>query len=340
MNRSMVTNWLVASGAVLAFSACAAPSAAPSAAPPAAAATTAPISAEDMRTRIYFLASDGLRGRDTPSPGLEAAAAYLVSEATRLGLEPAGENDTFYQRWPFRGAEPPNVVAVLRGADPALRDEYVILSAHFDHVGVGRPMNGDSIYNGADDNASGTSALLEVARAMAALPNRPRRSVAFLWVSGEEKGLLGSRWYSENPTLPLERTVANINVDMIASDRHRDSVVVIGKDYSTLGELVDRVNARLPELGLVAADDIWPEQRFFFRSDHFNFARKEVPAIFFFTGVHECYHRPCDTVDFIDPDKAARVANLILHTTLKIANADRRPQWDPAGLEEVRSLTR
>jgi Zn-dependent M28 family amino/carboxypeptidase len=232
------------------------------------------------------------------------------------------------------------VVAILPGRDPALRDEYVLLSAHMDHVGVGRPMNGDSIYNGADDNASGTSGLLEIARVLSSLPERPRRSVVFLWVSGEEKGLLGSRWFADNPTFPIERVVANINADMIGSDRHRDSVVVIGKDYSTLGEVVNRVNARHPELRLTASDDIWPEQQFFYRSDHVNFLRKEIPALFFFTGVHECYHQPCDTPDFVDAGKAARVATLILHTVTDIANAERRPEWDPAGLEEVRRLTR
>jgi Zn-dependent M28 family amino/carboxypeptidase len=228
---------------------------------------------------------------------------------------------------------------MLRGSDPALRDEYVILSAHMDHVGVGTPVNGDSIYNGADDDASGTAALLEIAEAMASLPEPPRRSVVFLHVSGEEKGLLGSRWYSDNPTLPLERIVANINIDMIARNAP-DTVVVIGKDYSTMGQTVNAVGARHPELGLVVSDDIWPEERFFFRSDHFNFARKEIPALFFFTGVHEDYHRPSDTVERIDAGKAARVTRLVFYTLHDLANADARPRWDPAGLEEVRALTR
>src|SRR5690606_25103748 len=199
--------------------------------------------------------------------------------------------------------EAPNVVAVLPGSDPALRDEYVILSAHMDHVGVGPHVNGDSIYNGADDDASGTSGLLEVAEAMVSLPQAPRRSVVFLHVSGEEHGLLGSRWYSDHPTVPLERVVANINVDMIGRNSP-DSVVVIGKEYSSLGEVVNGVGADHPELGLVVSDDIWPEERFFFRSDHFNFARKEIPALFFFTGVHEDYHQPSDEVEKLDVDKA------------------------------------
>jgi hypothetical protein len=312
-------------------------------------ATTAAITAEDMYTRVAFLASDELRGRDTPSPGLEAAAAYLVREYERLGLEPGGEDGTFYQRWPMsafarnpdalRGVTAPNVAAVIRGSDPALRDEYVVLTAHLDHVGVGRPINGDSVYNGADDNASGTAALLEIAEAMAASATRPARSVMFLHVSGEELGLLGSRWFSDNPTVPIGQIVANLNADMIGRNAP-DSIVVIGKDYSTLGRTVNEVAARHPELGLTVSDDIWPQERFFFRSDQFNFARKEIPVLFFFSGVHEDYHRPSDTVDRLDVDKAARVARIIHYTTLAIANDPNRPQWDPRGLAEVRSMTR
>ncbi|HVH11729.1 MAG TPA: M20/M25/M40 family metallo-hydrolase [Longimicrobium sp.] len=233
----------------------------------------------------------------------------------------------------------PNVVAILPGSDPALRDEYVVLSAHMDHIGVGRAVNGDSINNGADDDASGTSGLLEVAQAMAQLGVRPRRSVVFLHVSGEEKGLLGSQWYSDHPTLPLSQIVANVNVDMIARNA-ADSVVVIGKNYSTLGAVTNRLNDEHRELNLTLADDIWPEQRFFFRSDHFNFARKEVPSIFFFSGVHEDYHRPSDEVEKIDADKAARISRMVFYLVYEIANDPQRPQWDPAGLAEVRQMTR
>lgn len=234
---------------------------------------------------------------------------------------------------------PPNVVAVLPGSDPELRDTYVVFSAHFDHVGVGRPdASGDSIYNGADDNASGTSALLEVAEAFASLPEAPARSLVFLAVSGEEKGLLGSRYYSDNPTVPLESIVANINVDMIGRNAP-DSIVVIGQEYSSLGPLVNEVAAERPELGLTVAPDIWPQERFFFRSDHFNFARKEIPALFFFAGVHEDYHRPSDHVEKIDTDKAARVARLIFYTGYEIATRADAPRWTEEGLQEVRALT-
>jgi len=233
---------------------------------------------------------------------------------------------------------PSNVVALLEGSDPELKNEYIVLSAHYDHVGIGRPVDGDSIYNGADDNGSGTVGLLEVARALSSLPTRPRRSILFVHVSGEEKGLLGSSWFVDHSPIPVDQMVANLNADMIGGDAHRDTLVVIGKDYSDMGALVDGLNARMPELRLTTSDDLWPEQRFFFRSDQFHFMRKEIPSLFFFTGVHECYHRPCDDVDFVDHDKAARIARLLTHVALELANRDERPVWAEAGLAEVRAL--
>ena len=237
-------------------------------------------------------------------------------------------------------ANPPNVVAILPGRDPELQDTYVVFSAHMDHVGIGTAdATGDSIYNGADDDASGTSALVEVAQAFASLSEPPRRSLVFLAVSGEEKGLLGSRWFTDHPTIPIESIVANINVDMIARNAP-DSIVVIGQEYSSLGPLVRSVAAEHPGLGLAVVPDPWPEERFFFRSDHFNFARHEIPALFFFAGVHDDYHRPSDEVERIDGDKAARVARLVFHTAYAIAEAAEPPRWTDEGLTEIRALTR
>ena len=231
----------------------------------------------------------------------------------------------------------PNMVGVIRGSDPGLSGTYVVLSAHMDHVGVGRPdETGDSIYNGADDDASGTAVLMEVAEALAALPVPPKRSVLVLAVSGEEKGLLGSRWFSEHPTVPLDSVVANINLDMVSRNAP-DTIVVIGREYSSLGATVHEVAGR-PELGLTLAADPWPEQRFFFRSDHFNFARHEIPALFFFAGTHEDYHRPSDEVDRIDADKASRVGRLVFLLALAVADDPEPPRWDEDGLEEVRRL--
>ena len=358
VSRSTMRPQLVASLVAFVFSGCSAATTQPGLDvldPVALEIAEDTITPADMISRITFLSSDSLAGRDTPSPGLETAAAYLVAEYQSLGFEPAGDRGTFYQRYPFRvrradfrsgpvPAEeeqsfPPNVVATIRGSDPALRDEYVILSAHFDHVGIRTAINGDSIYNGADDNGTGTAALLEIAEAMAALPEAPRRSVMFLHVSGEEHGLLGSRYYSDNPTVALDAIVANINVDMIGRNSP-DTIVAIGKGYSSLGETVDRVAASYGNLGLSVVDDMWPAERFFFRSDHYNFARREIPAVFFFAGTHEDYHRPTDTVNKIDGGKAARVARLIFLTALDVANAAARPNWTPTGLMEVRGLTR
>ena len=229
--------------------------------PGSAAAAAATITADEMREHVAYLASDALRGRDTPSPGLDSAAAYVAREFARLGLQGGAGEGGFIQRFPLRRNGPavaPNVVAIFAGSDPTLRGEYVVLSAHMDHVGVGRPVRGDSIYNGADDDASGTSALLEVAEAFAALETRPARSILFLGVSGEEKGLLGSAWFSDHPTVPIGSIVANVNIDMIGRNTP-DDVVVIGKNYSSLGPLVERMAAENRQIvGLTPADDRWP----------------------------------------------------------------------------------
>ena len=228
----------------------------------------------------------------------------------------------------------PNVVAIARGEDPDLRDEYVLVTAHMDHLGIGRPVAGDSIYNGADDNASGTAAVLEVAEAIAALQPPPRRSIIFALLSGEERGLLGSSWFVENPPVPLDRIIANLNIDMIGRN-WEDTISVIGKPYSTLGATVDSVAAAHPDLGLVTVGDLWPNEGFFFRSDHFNFAREGIPAVFFFNGVHPDYHQPSDEVDKIKFEKASRVASLIYRTTLALANADGAPRWDPRARDRI-----
>jgi hypothetical protein len=226
-----------------------------------------------------------------------------------------------------------NVVAWLEGSDPELRSEYVIFTAHMDHVGIGRPLNGDSIYNGADDDASGTAGIIELAQAFAT-GDRPRRSLVFMTVSGEEKGLLGSEWYSEHPLFPLEKTVANINLDMIGRN-WVDTIVAIGKEESSLGPTVERIAAGNPELGLSVIDDLWPEERFYFRSDHYNFARKGVPILFFFNGVHADYHRPSDEADKLEYEKAARIVQLVYLLGLEVANADERPAWNPEAYKRV-----
>ncbi|HJR54286.1 MAG TPA: M28 family peptidase [Gemmatimonadota bacterium] len=270
--------------------------------------------------------------------GLDLAA--LVAGSGEPQVVPGVETHFSADAVVVEEATAPNVVAVLRGSDPELADTYVVFSAHMDHVGIGTAnAAGDSIYNGADDDASGTAALVEMAGAFSTLEEAPRRSLVFLNVSGEEKGLLGSRWFTEHPTVPVDGIVANVNMDMIARNAP-DSIVVIGQQYSSLGPLVQEVAAEHPELGLTVSEDLWPEERFFFRSDHFNFARLEIPALFFFAGVHEDYHQPSDELAKLDLDKAARVARLAFWTAYAIADSPTAPTWTEQGIEEVRALTR
>jgi Zn-dependent M28 family amino/carboxypeptidase len=221
----------------------------------------------------------------------------------------------------------PNVVAILEGSDPVLRGEYVAFSGHMDHVGVRPGQGADSIFNGADDDASGTTLVMEVAEAMASMETAPRRSMLFVVVSGEERGLWGSRYFADNPTVPIQNIVANLNADMVGRN-WPDTIVAIGMGHSDLGSTMERVNAARPDLGMTAIDDRWPEENFYGRSDHINFARKGVPILFFFNGTHEDYHRPSDELDRIDTDKAARIGRLVYYLGVEIGNADPRPQWN------------
>jgi hypothetical protein len=237
-----------------------------------------------------------------------------------------------------------NVVAIWEGSDPVLKDEYVAIGAHYDHVGIGLPVNGDAIYNGADDDGSGTTALLDMAESLARAPTRPKRSVLFVWHCGEEKGLWGSRYFTEYPTIPLNHVVAQLNIDMIGrskkegdtNPRNRDltgpnGVYVIGSTMMSteLGALLDTVNKSFLNLGLDKRyDDPGDPNRFFYRSDHFNYARKGIPIIFFFDGEHEDYHRPGDSPDKIDYEKMERITRTVYMMMWEVAGLPARPKVD------------
>lgn len=250
-----------------------------------------------------------------------------------------------------------NVVAVFEGSDPVLKDEYVALGAHYDHIGIAAiPVNGDSINNGADDDGSGTTALLAMAEALAHAKTRPKRSVLFVWHAGEEKGLWGSRYFTEYPTIPLDRIVTQINIDMIGrskkegdtNQRNRNlsgpnQIYVIGsKMMSTeLGELSEAVNKSYLNLEYdYRYDDPADPNRFFFRSDHYNYARKGIPIIFFFDGVHEDYHRPGDSADKIDYAKMEKITRTIYMTLWEVANRPLRPKVDKQLPAELQQRTR
>jgi hypothetical protein len=228
----------------------------------------------------------------------------------------------------------PNVVGILEGSDPALKNEYIVYSGHMDHVGVGQAASGDSIFNGADDDASGTIAVVEAAEAFAQLNPRPKRSMIFLTVSGEERGMWGSAYFASNPPVAMGQIIANMNMDMVGRN-WPDTIVVIGKEHSDLGETLNRVNVDHPELNMTAIDDLWPEQNFYSRSDHIQFARRGVPILFFFNGTHEDYHGVGDHPEKIDAEKESRIVKLLFYLGLEVANAAERPKWYQESYEKI-----
>jgi hypothetical protein len=264
-----------------------------------------------------------------------ARQAVGAASVRRLGitasvLSPGAEVDHL---------DAPNVAAMMRGGDPGLRDEVVVITAHMDHVGVTgrgrcRPVGVDSICNGADDNASGTASVLELAEAFAAASPRPRRSILFVAVSGEERGLWGSDYFAAHPPVPIRQMVAAFNLDMVGRN-WTDTISAIGREHSDLGTTLARVEAAHPELGMRAVGDLWPNERFYFRSDHYHFARRGVPILFFFNGTHADYHRPSDHPEAIDAEKQARLTRLIYYLALEVANAPQRPAWVPASYEAI-----
>jgi peptidase M28-like protein len=227
----------------------------------------------------------------------------------------------------------PNTVGILEGSDPVLKNEYLVYSAHMDHIGI-TPGKADSINNGADDDASGTIGVVELAEAFSRAGARPKRSIIFLTVSGEEKGLWGSNFFTAHPPVPIEQIVADINIDMIGRN-WADTIVAIGKEHSDLGATLNRVNTAHPELRMTAIDDRWPQEQFYFRSDHYNFARRGVPILFFFNGVHEDYHQVTDSPDKINSGKEARILRLLFYLGQEIGNSPKRPQWNPESYKEI-----
>ena len=267
--------------------------------------------------------------------GGQAPEPFALSPEKKLSITVKNKSDAISTQ---------NVVAVFEGSDPLLKNEYVALGAHYDHVGIGAPANGDAIYNGADDDGSGTTALLAIAEALGKAGTRPKRSVLLVWHAGEEKGLWGSRYFTDYPTIPLDKIVTQINIDMIGRSKKEgdtnprnkelsgpNEIYVIGsKMMSTeLGELTEAVNKQYLNITYdYRYDDPNDPNRFFFRSDHYNYARKGIPIVFFFDGEHEDYHRPGDEVQKIDFQKMEKVGRTVYMMLWEIANRPTRPKVD------------
>src|SRR5256885_585770 len=377
-----------------------------------AARGAASIVATDVQRRIGIIADDSMLGRATPSPQLDAVAAYVAGEFQRFGLKPGGGSGSYFPHYPPEGprfdpesatlpipgrppggwhpgggglpggghppqggvsidslrawgdrplaARPladvtlqldvrgrvlqhtsaPNTIGILEGSDAVLKKEYVLFTAHMDHIGTPSagegctPRGADSICNGADDDGSGTVAVIELAEAFASASERPKRSLVFMTVSGEERGLWGSAHFADHPTVPLAGVIADLNIDMVGRNA-KDTVALIGREHSNLGVTLDSVAAAHRELNIKPVGDLWPQEGLFFRSDHYNFAKKGVPILFFTTGLHPDYHQVTDSPDKIDAEKEARFARLVFHLGLAVANTPQRPRWNPDSYKQI-----
>lgn len=303
------------------------------------------ITSAELSKHLYIVADDNMEGRNTGELGQKRAGEYLINEYKKNGISfPPGATD-FYQKVPSefmkRGFAPKlndseNIWTFIEGSEKP--QEIIVISAHYDHVGM---KNGE-VFNGADDDGSGTVALLEIAQAFKKAKDDgfgPKRSILFLHVTGEEHGLHGSRFYSENPLFPIENTVVDINIDMIGRrdtlhPKTNNYVYVIGSDRlsSELHTINEEVNAKHTQLELdYKYNDRKDPERIYFRSDHYNFAKKGIPAIFFFNGIHADYHQSSDTPDKIEYDALAKRTQLAFVLAWELANRPERIKVDRDG---------
>jgi hypothetical protein len=303
------------------------------------------ITAKDLGKHLFIYASDEFEGRNTGEPGQKKAVEYLKNFYVSQGIASPLGGDDYFQEVPAtwlnknsrRGnlKDSENVVAFIKGTEKP--DEIIVISAHLDHEGVKR----GKIYNGADDDGSGTVAVLEIAQAFkeaAKAGKGPKRSILFLHVTGEEKGLLGSKYYTENPIFSLENTVTDLNIDMIGrvDPRHKGNpnyVYLIGSDKlsTELHNLSEAINKKYTNIQLdYKYNDENDPNRFYYRSDHYNFAKHNVPIIFYFNGTHADYHKPTDTPDKINYEMLQNRTRLVFHTAWEVANRDARIIADKA----------
>ena len=309
------------------------------------------ININDLYDHIEILSSDSLEGRETGKPGQKMAAHYIANHFKNIGI-PAFKRNTYFQKFKVKSQRHvckcddcdltffkrifksnqtirgENVLGYIEGTD--LKDELIIITAHYDHLGK----HDSLIFNGADDDASGVAGAMEIAEAFMIAKNEgygPRRSILIMPVSGEEKGLLGSEYYTDNPIYPLENTIANLNIDMIGrlDDWHDNGnyVYLIGSDRLSieLHNLNEEINAKYIGLDLdYRFNDEEDPNRYYYRSDHYNFAKNNIPVIFYFNGIHEDYHRPSDTIEKLDFNKIETITKLIFLTAWELANRDER----------------
>lgn len=294
-----------------------------------------------LEAYLNVLAADDMEGRKTGEAGQKKVAAYIRDFYKKNKIAPAEGTQDYYQA--VSGAfmqrqfspklnDSENVVAVVEGSD--LSEEYLVISAHYDHVGMA---NGQ-IFNGADDNGSGTSGLMELARVFQKAKNEgngPRRTIVFLHCTGEEYGLHGSRYYTDSQALyPLNQTIANLNIDMIGrvDAKHQNSgnyIYLVGSDRLSLDlhNISEEANANYVNIELdYEYNALSHPEMIYYRSDHYNFAKNNIPVIFYYNGSHPDYHMPTDTVEKIDFDQMLKRVQLVFATAWELANRDEKPK--------------
>ncbi len=311
------------------------------------------ISADRLRGYVEHLSSDEMEGRAAGYPGNDRAAKYIARLLKEWGVKPAGKSGGYFQPFEFRKrndrgprsesgrAVTRNIAAWIPGADRKLRKQVVVLGAHFDHVGVtgqadpgrmGRETEDDDIWNGADDNASGSSLLLEIVRTLVEKGAKPKRSILFLWFSAEEAGLLGSKWYVDHPLHPLAETVAMINLDMVGKGISKLDIGAVATSDSWR-DFIARAEKTTGISPATITDEYKPN------SDHASFAAKEIPSIFLFTGLHDDYHRNTDHADRLDYAGMEASGKLVRAMLVDLADTDDPPEWtDPSAAKEDRSI--
>ena len=309
------------------------------------------ININDLYDHIEILASDSLEGRETGKPGQKMAAEYIANHFNKIGIPPY-KGKKYFQKFKVKSKRHvckcddcdltffkrifksnqiirgENVLGYIEGTD--LKEELIIITAHYDHLGK----HDSLIFNGADDDASGVAGAMEIAEAFMIAKKEgfgPRRSILIMPVSGEEKGLLGSKYYTDNPIYPLEKTVANLNIDMIGrlDDWHDNGnyVYLIGSDRLSLElhNINEDINSKYIGLDLdYKFNDEEDPNRYYYRSDHYNFAKNNIPVIFYFNGIHEDYHRPSDTIEKLDFNKIETITRLVFLTAWELANREER----------------
>ncbi len=287
------------------------------------------ISAQELQEHVDFLADDALEGRECGSSGCRCAAEYLVRELKELHIRGGSDGGGFVQ--PFDPGYR-NILGIVRGSDPQLRDEVVIIGAHYDHVGYGNEENSagpiGKIHNGADDNASGTSMLLELAEALTRLSEAPRRTILLAFWDAEEIEMLGSRYWIAHPSVPSEQLVAAINLDMVG--RLRNNLLTVYGTRSGYG--LRRLLSRQNEMHGLEIDFSWELED---DSDHYTFFASGIPILFMHTGLHDEWHSPRDDADLIDSQGMERVARLVFQVMHDLAERSETPDYRQMAANET-----